>query len=179
LKKIIFILFFFSIVFRESFSAENKSSDLLVAFDGICVQNIHNLQRIKDNAKVLKWKIIPKEIESLVAPDKIGAGYAMWVMDKGNNNFNFVGVNDADNVNSCTLVSMESKIDEVHELLKKNYKLKLEHKDLKNGPQEFWIYKIDIPNANNTFLFLTYAKDNINYPFLNMTLFSNYLPQKR
>ena len=28
--------------------------------------------------------------------------------------------------------------------LKKNYKLKLEHKDLKNGPQEFWIYKINV-----------------------------------
>ena len=74
---------------------------------------------------------------------------------------------------------MESKIDEVHALLKKNYKLKLEYKDLKNGAQEYWIYKIDILNADNTFLFLTFAKDNINYPYLNMTLFSNFLPEKR
>ena len=179
MSKIIYILFFIFITSHNSFSAENKSSELLVEFDGICVQNINNHQRIKDNAKVLKWKDIPKEMESLVAPTKKGNGYAMWAMDKGNNTFNLVGVNDSDNVNSCTLVSMGSKIDEVHALLKKNYKLKLEYKDLKNGAQEYWIYKIDILNADNTFLFLTFAKDNINYPYLNMTLFSNFLPEKR
>lgn len=176
--KILYIILFFFFTSHKSLSNEQSSSELLFEFDGICVKNIHNLQRIRDTAKVLKWKILPKEMESFGAPDVKGPGFAMWAIDKGNKKFYFVGVNDAQGVNSCTLVSMEVKIDEVHEMLKKNYRLKLQYKDTQAGFQEYWFYQINILNADKTYLFLTYSKDKTN-PFLNMTIFSNYLMQGR
>jgi hypothetical protein len=176
--KILYILLLFFFTSHKGLSNEQKTSELLYEFDGICVKNIHNIQRIRDNAKVLNWKILPKEIESFGAPDVKGPGFAMWAIDKGNKKFNFVGVNDAENVNSCTLVSVDAKIDEVHEMLKTVYRLKLKYKDLKSGFQEYWIYEINILNADKTYLFLTYSKDK-NNPYLNMTILSNYLIQGR
>ena len=176
--KIFYILLFIFLTSHKSLSNEQKTSELLYEFDGICVKNIHNIQRIRDNAKILNWKIIPKEMESFGAPDVKGPGFAMWAIDKGNKKFNFIGINDAENVNSCTLVSADAKIDEAHEMLKKNYRLKLKYKDLKSGFQEYWIYEINILNADKTYLFLTYSKDK-NNPFLNMTILSNYLMQGR
>lgn len=170
MKKVTLIFFFLfsSVTYAQIINSDQDfERDFLIKFDGICVQNIDSLDRIKSYASNQKWIILPDEQSALIKPKIIGSGYAAWGFVEKSKAF-MIGVNDADKANTCTIATKYENLNKFKKYLNEFYKLQL-MESKKQGIQTYEIYKLNMLSNKKTWIFLTYSYE-LNYEFISISI---------
>ena len=141
--------------------------NFLIKFDGICVQNINDLNRVKKYATDQKWMLLPEEKSALIMPNVRGPGYAAFGFKEDNRAF-MIAVNDADNANVCSMATKFESIEKFKKILNEFYRLKL-LQSTKEGIQTYEFYKVELLSADKAIIFLTFSKE-LNYEFISISI---------
>lgn len=142
--------------------------NFLIKFDGICVQNIDKIELVNSFANTNGWMVIPPEKQALIAPRTKGPAFKAYGF-KENNNVYMVGINDAENTNTCTIASLYNSIDNFKKILNEFYQLRLID-NVKQGIQNMEFYNIDlIQSDKGGMLHLNYSEQP-GYEFVTVTV---------
>ena len=166
LKKFLIIIniFFF---FTPNLYANSLEKDFLIKFDGLCVQNIDKIELVNSFAKAENWKTLPPEQEALIAPRVKGPAFKAYGFIENNNVF-MVGINDAEQNNTCTMVSKYNSLVQFKNILNEFYKIKLLNQT-SQGVQNLEFYSIDLIQSDNAMLFLNYSEQK-GLEFISITV---------
>jgi len=148
-------------------NTQDYDKDFLIKFNGICVQNINDLNRVKKYAKDQKWMTLPEEKSALIMPNVRGPGYAAFGFKEDNRAF-IIAVNDADRANVCSMATKFESIEKFKKILNEFYKLKL-LQSTKEGIQTYEFYKVELLSADKAIIFLTFSKE-LNYEFISISI---------
>lgn len=168
MKKILGILVF-SLLWSTIGYSNSSEREFLIKFDGICVQNVDNLKMINDFAKVQKWIDLPSEQASLIAPRIKGPSYEAYGF-RENEIVYLIGINDAENKNTCTIASSYNSIDDIISFLKEFYKIELLHKQ-SQGIQNIKMYKVNLTQSyNNSGILVLNYSEQTGYKFVSISV---------
>ena len=168
MKKFISILVLCSLWCTAS-NSNSLEKELLIKFDGICVQNIDNLKTINQYAVAQKWIDLPSEQAAMIAPRTKGPSYeAYGVLE--NEIVYLIGINDAENKNTCTIASSYNSINDINKILNEFYKIELLHKQ-NQGIQNIKVYKANLTQSHNNsgMLVLNYSEQT-GYKFVSISV---------
>lgn len=142
--------------------------EFLIKFDGICTQNIDKLEIINSFAKSEKWIGIPPGKDAMIAPRMKGPGYKAYYFKDGKTVY-FVGINDAENKNACTMATSYNSIEIIKKVLDEFYQLKLLNKQ-KQGMQNIEIYSVKLLQSKNKGIIFLNFSDQEGYKSLSLTV---------
>jgi len=148
-------------------NTQDYDRDFLIKFDGICVQNINDLNRVKKYAYDQKWMTLPEEKSALIMPNVKGPGYAAFGFKEDNRAF-MIAVNDADKANVCSMATKFESIEKFKKILNEFYKLKL-LQSTKEGIQTYEFYRLELLRTDKAIIFLTFSKE-LNYEFISISI---------
>ena len=151
-----FCIIFVSLFLTTNISANSLERNFLIKFDGLCVQNIDKIELVNSFAEANKWMVLPPEQEALIAPRVKGPAFKAYAFIENNNVF-MIGINDAEQKDSCTMVSKYNSLVEFKNTLKEFYKVKLANKT-SQGVQIMEFYNIDLIQSEEGILFLNYSE---------------------
>jgi len=154
----------------STISYSNSSErELLIKFDGICVQNIDNLKMVNDFAKAQKWIDLPSEQAAMIAPRVKGPSYEAYGFFEKEIVY-LIGINDAENKNTCTIASSYNSIYDVNSILREFYKTELLHKQ-SQGIQNIEMYKVNLTQSyNNSGILVLNYSDQAGYKFVSISV---------
>jgi len=148
-------------------NTQDYDRNFLIKFNGICVQNINDLNRVKKYAKDQKWMTLPEEKSALIMPNVRGPGYAAFGFKEDNRAF-MIAVNDADRANVCSMATKFESIEKFKKILNEFYKLKL-LQSTKEGIQTYEFYKVELLSADKAIISITFSKE-LNYEFISISI---------
>lgn len=148
--------------------ANSIERELLIKFDGLCVQNIKNFKFIVEYAELNKWKVIPPGRDALIAPQIKGPSYKSYGFMENNSAY-LLGINDAENKNSCSIATKYNSIAEAKKVLREFYKIKLINSQ-SQGIQNLEIYEVDLIQSNTKGLIVLNFSNQKGYEFLSLTV---------
>ena len=148
--------------------ANSIERELLIKFDGLCVQNISNLKSIVEYAELKKWTIIPPGKDALIAPQKKGPSYKSFGFIENSLAF-LIGINDAENKNSCSIATQYKSIADVKKILNEFYKIKLINSQ-NQGIQNLEIYEVDLMQSVNKGMIVLNFSNQKGYEFVSLTV---------
>ena len=81
-----------------------------------------------------------------------------------------IGINDAENKNTCTMASSYNSINDIKSILKEFYKIELLHKD-SQGIQNIEMYKVNLTQSfNNSGILVLNYSDQTGYKFISISV---------
>ena len=161
------LIFFLFLNLRVNSNEIIPERETLVQFDGICVQNIDRLEHISQTASNLNWMKIPPGQDAMIAPRVKGPSYQSWGYRYKNGIF-LIGINDAENKNSCSLAAKYSDLNNFKRNLIDFYDIKLINKN-SQGMQTSEIYKANLQQSDQGLIVLTYSTE-VSYKFISTTV---------
>ena len=167
MKKLLSIVVL-GLLWSGNVNANSIERELLIKFDGLCVQNISNLETINKYAEFNKWKVIPPGQDALIAPQQKGPSYKSFGF-KGDYSVYLLGINDAENKNSCSIATQYKSIAEVKKILREFYKIKLINSQ-NQGIQNLEIYEVDLIQSNIKGLIVLNFSNQKGYEFVSLTV---------
>ena len=167
MKKFLFV-FFLSLLFTSTLSANPNDKNFLIKFDGICVQNIDKIELVNSFAQSSNWMVIPPEKQALIAPRTKGPGFKAYGFIEEKNVY-MIAINDAESTNTCAIASMYDSIENLKTILNEFYQLKL-IESIKQGIQNMEFYNIDLIQSDKKgILHINYSEQS-GYEFATITI---------
>ena len=168
MKKLLSILLL-GLLWSTISHSNSTERELLIKFDGICVQNIDNLKTVNDFAKAQKWIDLPPEQAAMIAPRTKGPSYKAYGFFEKEIVY-LIGINDAENKNTCTMASSYSSINDIKSILKEFYKTELLHKQ-SQGIQNIEMYKVNLTQSyNNSGILVLNYSEQAGYKFVSISV---------
>ena len=149
--------------------SNSLEKEFLIKVDGICVQNIDNIKMINTFANTEKWINLPPEQAAMIAPRTKGPSYKAYGFFEKEVVY-LIGINDAENKNTCTMASSYNSINDIKSILKEFYKIELLHKD-SQGIQNIEMYKVNLTQSfNNSGILVLNYSDQTGYKFISISV---------
>ena len=167
MTKKFFIIVSLYLFITTNINANTLERDFLIKFDGICVQNIDKIELVNAFAKANKWMTLPPEQEALIAPRVKGPAFKAYAFIE-NKNVYMIGINDAEQKDSCTMVSKYNSLNGFKNVLKEFYKIKLINQT-RQGPQIMEFYNINLMQSDEGLLILNYSEQE-GLEFITITI---------
>jgi hypothetical protein len=168
MKKLLGIVILALLWGTPSYSS-SVEKEFLIKFDGICVQNIDNIKMINTFANTEKWINLPPEQAAMIAPRTKGPSYKAYGFFEKEIVY-LIGINDAENKNTCTMASSYNSINDIKSILKEFYKIELLHKD-SQGIQNIEMYKVNLTQSfNNSGILVLNYSDQTGYKFISISV---------
>jgi|TARA_B110000259_G_scaffold56184_1_gene66304 hypothetical protein len=149
--------------------SNSLEKEFLIKVDGICVQNIDNIKMINIFANTDKWINLPPEQAAMIAPRTKGPSYKAYGFFE-NEIVYLIGINDAENKNTCTMASSYNSINDIKSILKEFYKIELLHKE-NQGIQNIEMYKVNLTQSfNNSGILVLNYSEQTGYKFISISV---------
>ena len=165
MKKFLLLIFF---LISSNLYAKDLHRELLIKFDGICVQNIDNLDLINQFAKSENWMNLPPGKDALVAPKIKGTAFKAFGFAEGKVAY-LIGINNAENKNTCSIASSYNSIIEIKKILNEFYKLQSVYKQ-NQGIQIVEIFEVDLLQSEKKSLIVMNHSEQPGYKFLSLSV---------
>ena len=168
MKKFLGIMILAFLCGTPSYS-NSLEKEFLIKVDGICVQNIDNIKMINIFASTDKWINLPPEQAAMIAPRTKGPSYKAYGFFE-NEIVYLIGINDAENKNTCTMASSYNSINDIKSILKEFYKIELLHKE-NQGIQNIEMYKVNLTQSfNNSGILVLNYSEQTGYKFISISV---------